>query len=123
MRDVAKEVIDTKAIEEKALNHFKSFIEDSKVISQYVADNDKEPCWDGHLNLYSDGIRDKNHLQGRVPVQIKGTEVSKFVTKKWKFALEKEDLQAYLNEPTFFCCLSNKEGFKREDAVLQRIVT
>lgn len=112
MRDVAKEVIDTKAIEEKALNHFKSFIEDSKVISQYVADNDKEPCWDGHLNLYSDGIRDKNHLQGRVPVQIKGTEVSKFVTKKWKFALEKEDLQAYLNEPTFFVVCQIKKGSK-----------
>ena len=27
-----KEAVDTKAIEEKALNHFKSFIEDSKVI-------------------------------------------------------------------------------------------
>ena len=38
-----KDAIDTKAIEEKALNHFKSFIEDSKVISQFIADNDKEP--------------------------------------------------------------------------------
>ncbi len=40
-----KDAIDTKAIEEKSLNHFKSFIEDSKVISQFIADNDKEPCW------------------------------------------------------------------------------
>lgn len=31
-----KEAIDTKAIEEKALNNFKSFIEDSKVISQFI---------------------------------------------------------------------------------------
>ena len=38
-----KEAVDTKAIEEKALNHFKSFIEDNKVISQFVAYNDKEP--------------------------------------------------------------------------------
>ena len=59
-----KETIDTKAIEEKALNHFKSFIEDSKVISQFIADNDKEPCWDGHLYLYADGIREKEYLQG-----------------------------------------------------------
>ena len=107
-----KDVIDTKAIEEKALNHFKSFIEDSKVISQFIADNDKEPCWDGHLYLYADGIRDKEHLQGRVPIQIKGTEVGRFVTKKWKFKLEKADLKAYLEEPTFFIACQVKKNSK-----------
>lgn len=107
-----KDAIDTKAIEEKALNHFKSFIEDSKVISQFIADNDKEPCWDGHLYLYADGIRDKEHLQGRVPIQIKGTEVGRFVTKKWKFKLEKADLKAYLEEPTFFIVCQVKKNSK-----------
>ena len=107
-----KEAVDTKAIEEKALNHFKSFIEDSKVISQFIADNDKEPCWDGHLYLYADGIRDKEHLQGRVPIQIKGTEVGRFVTKKWKFKLEKADLKAYLEEPTFFIVCQVKKDSK-----------
>lgn len=107
-----KEAIDTKAIEDKALNHFKSFIEDSKVISQFIADNDKEPCWDGHLYLYADGIRDKEHLQGRVPIQIKGTEVGRFVTKKWKFKLEKADLKAYLEEPTFFIVCQVKKDTK-----------
>ena len=107
-----KEATDTKAIEEKALNHFKSFIENSKVISQFIADNDKEPCWDGHLYLYADGIRDKEHLQGRVPVQIKGTEVDRFITKKWKFKLEKADLKAYLEEPTFFIVCQIKKDSK-----------
>lgn len=107
-----KKAIDTKAIEEKALNHFKSFIEDSKVISQFIADNDKEPCWDGHLYLYADGIKDKEHLQGRVPVQIKGTEVDSFVTKKWKYKLEKADLKAYLEEPTFFIVCQVKRDSK-----------
>jgi len=107
-----KDAIDTKEIEEKALNHFKSFIEDSKVISQFIADNDKEPCWDGHLYLYADGIRDKEHLQGRVPIQIKGTEVGRFVTKKWKFKLEKADLKAYLEEPTFFIVCQVKKDSK-----------
>lgn len=107
-----KKAVDTKAIEEKALNHFKSFIEDSKVISQFIADNDKEPCWDGHLYLYADGIKDKEHLQGRVPVQIKGTEVDSFVTKKWKYKLEKADLKAYLEEPTFFIVCQVKRDSK-----------
>ena len=104
--------MNTKAIEEKALNHFKSFIEDSKVISQFIADNDKEPWWDGHLYLYADGIKDKEHLQGRVPVQIKGTEVDSFVTKKWKYKLEKADLKAYLEEPTFFIVCQVKRDSK-----------
>lgn len=110
-----KEIKDTKAIEEKALNYLKSFIEDSKVISQFIDDNDKEPCWDGHLYLYSDGKRDKEHLRGRVPIQIKGTEVERFQTKKWKFKLEKNDLKAYLHEPTFFIvCQVKKDSKERK---------
>ena len=110
-----KEIKDTKAIEEKALNYLKYFIEDSKVISQFIADNDKEPCWDGHLYLFSDGKRDKEHLRGRVPVQIKGTEVERFQIKKWKFKLEKDDMKAYLHEPTFFIvCQVKKDSKERK---------
>lgn len=106
---------DTKKTEEKALNYLKTFIEDSSVISQFISDNDKEPCWDGHLYLYSGGKRDKEHLLGRVPVQVKGTEVSKFQTKKWRFKLEKEDLKAYLHEPTFFIvCQVKKDSRERK---------
>ena len=107
-----QEKIDTKAIEEKALNHLKLFIEDSMSISQFLTDNDKEPCWDGHLYLYSDRTRDKKHLLGRVPVQVKGTEVESFETKNWKFKLEKEDINVYLHEPTFFIVCQIKKGSK-----------
>lgn len=112
MKEEEQDIKDSKAIEEKALNYFKAFIEDSKVISQFIADNDKEPCWDGHLYLYSDGKRDKEHLLGRVPVQIKGTEVTRFVTKGWKYKLEKTDLKAYLHEPTFFIVCQVKKNSK-----------
>lgn len=115
MKEEEQDIKDSKAIEEKTLNYFKAFIEDSKVISQFIADNDKEPCWDGHLYLYSDGKRDKEHLQGRVPVQIKGTEVTRFVTKGWKYKLEKTDLKAYLHEPTFFIvCQVKKDSKERK---------
>lgn len=110
-----KEIVDTKAIEEKALTYLKFFIEDSKRISQFIDDNDKEPCWDGHLYLYSEGSRDKKHLRGRVPVQIKGIEVSRFQLNKWKFKLEKSDLKAYLHEPTFFIvCQVKKDSKERK---------
>lgn len=117
-----KEIKDTKAIEEKALNYLKSFIEDSKVISQFIDDNDKEPCWDGHLYLYSDGKRDKEHLRGRVPVQVKGTEVERFQTKKWKFKLEKNDLKAYLHEPTFFIVCQVKKNSKERKLFFRELL-
>lgn len=62
-----KEAIDTKAIEEKALNHFKSFIEDSKVISQFIADNDKEPCWDGLCTFMPIALEIKNTYKEGCP--------------------------------------------------------
>lgn len=117
-----KEIKDTKAIEEKALNYLNSFIEDSRVISQFIDDNDKEPCWDGHLYLYSDGKRDKEHLRGRVPIQIKGTEVERFQTKKWKFKLEKNDLKAYLHEPTFFIVCQIKKNSKERKLFFRELL-
>lgn len=117
-----KEIKDTKAIEEKALNYLKFFIEDSKVISQFIDDNDKEPCWDGHLYLYSDGKRDKEHLRGRVPVQVKGTEVDRFQTKRWKFKLEKNDLKAYLHEPTFFIVCQAKKNSKERKLFFRELL-
>lgn len=117
-----KEIKDTKAIEEKALNYLKSFIEDSKVISQFIDDNDKEPCWDGHLYLYSDGKRDKEHLRGRVPVQVKGTEVDRFQTKRWKFKLDKNDLKAYLHEPTFFIVCQVKKNSKERKLFFRELL-
>ncbi len=44
---------DRKAIEEKALLCFKEYIVDSEVISQFIDENDKEPCCDGHISLVS----------------------------------------------------------------------
>lgn len=111
-KKVEGEIIDTKAIEEKALNYLKTFIEDSERISQYLADNDKEPCWDGHLYLYDGEGKSKEHLQGRVPIQVKGTVVERFKTKKWKFKLERADLQAYLHDPTFFIVCQIKKNSK-----------
>jgi len=115
------EKTDTKEIEEKALNYFKSFIEDSNVISQYLKENDKEPFWDGYLYLYDEN-RDKEQFIGRVPVQIKGTEVEWFETKKFKFSLKKKDLKAYLNEPTFYIVCQIKKGTKERKLFFRELL-
>lgn len=104
--------MDNKAIEEKAIICFKDYILDSTVISPFLNENDKEPCWDGHLYVYSDTSKSKKYLSGRVPVQIKGTIVKRFVTKKYKFSVDVSDLKAYKTEPTVYVVCQQKEHSK-----------
>ncbi len=104
--------MDNKAIEEKAIICFKDYILDSTVISPFLNENDKEPCWDGHLFVYSDSSKSKKYLSGRVPVQIKGTVVKRFVTNKYKFSVDVSDLKAYKTEPTVYVVCQQKEHSK-----------
>ena len=113
---------DRKAIEEKALLCFKEYIVDSEVISQFIDENDKEPCWDGHIYLYSEPQKDKKHLIGRIPVQIKGTEVRRFISKKYHFKIEVDDLKAYLHEPTVYIVCQEKENSKERKLFYRRLL-
>lgn len=101
-----------KAIEEKALLCFKEYIVDSKVISQYIPENDKEPFWDGHIYLYNNPSKTKSSFIGRIPTQVKGIEVKHFMSKKYKFSIDMSDLKAYLHEPTLFIVCQEKENSK-----------
>lgn len=106
--------MDNKAIEEKAIICFKDYILDSKVVSPFLNENDKEPCWDGHLYVYSDPSKSKQFLSGRVPVQVKGTIVKRFITKKFKFSVDVSDLKAYKSEPTIYVvCQQNEHSKER----------
>lgn len=113
---------DRKAIEEKALLCFKEYIVDSEVISQFIDENDKEPCWDGHIYLYSEPQKDKKHLIGRIHVQIKGTEVRRFISKKYHFKIEVDDLKAYLHEPTVYIVCQEKENSKERKLFYRRLL-
>ena len=54
----------SKDIEEKAILSLKNYIWGSKVLSQFIAENDKEPFWDGYVNLYKDLRKIKNLFLG-----------------------------------------------------------
>lgn len=57
--------------------------------------NDKEPSWDGHVYLYEDKTHKKSRLEGRVPVQVKGTEVKRFGRKFASFPMLYSDIKNY----------------------------
>lgn len=113
---------DCKAIEEKAVLNFKKYILNSQLLSQFVNENDKGPCWDGDLFLYSDSIKDKAHFIGKIPVQVKGTEVQEFICKKYKFKVETADLKAYLHEPTIYVVCQEKKN-SEEYKIFYRALT
>ncbi len=93
-----KKNIDSKAIEEKAINEVKRFFENSNIISTFIAENDKEPFWDGHLYLYPNGVKIKQNFQGRIAVQIKGKDLKDFKMSNFSYSIEISALKAYLNE-------------------------
>lgn len=60
--------------------------------------NDKEPSWDGAIYLYSSRNHKKELLEGKIPVQVKGTEVKKLSNKFISFNIKISDLRNYLND-------------------------
>lgn len=104
---------DTTNIENKAINEFRRYLEDSAVIQPFINDNDKEPSWDGFLYVYKDGIKDKSHYSCRIPIQVKGHEVDYFKD-GYKEKIELNDLKAYLTDPVVYVvCLIKKDSKER----------
>ena len=102
----------SKDIEEKAILALKNYMWGSKVISQFIVENDKEPFWDGYVNLYKDSQKDKKSFLGRVPLQIKGKLVRSFKKEKFKYNIDVTDLKAYLADPTVYIVCQMKEDSK-----------
>lgn len=88
--------LDNKAIETLAVNAVKDSIVTSEFLDQFIADNDKEPSWDGFVYIYGDKSKQKNSLKGRMPVQVKGTECSDFSKEEISFSMSTVDLRNYL---------------------------
>lgn len=88
--------LDKKAIETISVNAVRDSIVTSEFLDQFIADNDKEPSWDGAVYIYGDKSKKKSSLKGRMPVQVKGTECDDFSKSEISFQMSKDDLRNYL---------------------------
>lgn len=88
--------LDKKAIETISVNAVRDSVVTSEFLDQFIADNDKEPSWDGAVYIYGDKSKKKSALRGRMPVQIKGTECDDFSKSEISFQMSKDDLKNYL---------------------------
>ena len=85
-----------KAIETLSIDAVRSSIVRSDFLDQCIADNDKEPSWDGFVYIYSDKSKKKDTLIGRMPVQVKGTKNNDFSKSEITFPVKTSDLKNYL---------------------------
>lgn len=88
--------LDNKAIETLSVGAVKSSIVTSEFLDQCIADNDKEPSWDGSVYIYGDKSKQKSKLKGRMPVQVKGTECDDHSKESISFPMSTVDLRNYL---------------------------
>lgn len=104
---------DSKHIEDKAVNEVIRYFEDSKIVATYIANNDKEPFFDGHLYLYAGGKRDNEHYSGRVAAQVKGKDLGEFKNGVFSYPIEITDLKAYLHEGIAYFVVQEVKRKKR----------
>lgn len=90
--------LDSKKIEILAVNAVKDSIVTTDFLDQYIAENDKEPSWDGFVYIYDDIRKTKDTLKGRMPVQVKGKECDDHSNKEISYSMSKADLVNYLND-------------------------
>lgn len=108
--------MDRKAIETLSVNAVRDSIVVSDFLDQFIADNDKEPTWDGFVYIYSDKSKKKEKLKGRLPVQIKGTENDDFSKEEISFPVSTTDLNNYLYDggAVFFVVYIGHNGLTRQ---------
>lgn len=87
---------DKRKIETSAVNAVERVFCRAKRIDTLIEKNDKTPCIDGNLQVYSSEQMLKENLKGIIDVQVKGT-TKKINSSTPKCAVEVADLQAYLN--------------------------
>lgn len=90
--------LDSKTIETLAVNAVKDSIITTDFLEQYIAENDKEPSWDGFVYIYGNKKKTKDTLEGRMAVQIKGKECDNHSKKEISYSMPKADLVNYLND-------------------------
>lgn len=94
--------MNSKKVEEIAVNAVKEFFFQSDIVETYIATNDKEPIWDGHFYLYSQPDVKKENFVNRIPAQIKGKSVASFKTENFSYPIDISDLKAYKQNGIYY---------------------
>lgn len=108
--------MDSVQIESFAVNEIRNSILLTSYIKPYIAENDREPTWDGSLYIYNDKNCKKDTLKGRLAVQVKGKEFDDLSKDEISYSISVVDLKNYLNDggAVLFVVYIAKEGLAKK---------
>ena len=99
MHPTMSEKIDTTIIEMSAVGKLQEALLSTGMIIPHIPTANTVPSWDGEILLYkSRDDLSKGNISGKIPVQVKGTMVTRLEKKKAVFQADVRDLQNYLND-------------------------
>lgn len=98
-------IMPTKKVEDKGLRILNEYFEKCDRVDTYLASNDKEPLWDGHIYLFNSSEQKADDIYGRIPSQVKS--LSRTSSK---------------NEITYRIKRTALNSFKRDGGVLYFVV-
>lgn len=99
-------------IEKIATSAIITEISKTDMLSGYISEGDKEPCWDGSIYIHEDVKHTKKNIK-RIPTQVKGKTVKeKKVKESIKYSISYDDLNAYMMDggTLFFVVYIDKEN-------------
>lgn len=72
-------------------------ISKTNILSSFINDGDKEPCWDGNIYIHENAKHTKKNIK-RIPTQVKGrAATAKSVKESIKYGVSYDDLNAYID--------------------------
>ena len=83
-------------IETLSVDAVKKSIITAPFLSPYINEKDKEPSWDGKIYIYKNNTKTKSEMLGRIPVQVKGKQVTDFPKNEISYSMQTSDLRNYL---------------------------
>lgn len=86
------------AIEKYATNAVENVLNLSPYLSTFIADNDKEPSWDGNVYIFKTDKKRKDKMHGRIPIQVRGKQCDEFPKKEKTYQIEVAHLENYLKD-------------------------
>lgn len=99
--------------EKIATNHVELAISKADHLVSHINSNDKEPSWDGDVEVYkkSGHVHAKADLILKVPVQVKGHIKPNLKKKSIKYSIQYSDLRNYLyvGGTIFLSCISMRK--------------
>lgn len=98
-------------IEMRSVIIMKDYLTRNQRLIPDIRENDKTPSWDGEIIVYSSELIEKKYIEGRVPVQIKGSFQENLSQNTIKFDLESSDLRNYQSSNGVIIFVVYMKGF------------